>query len=285
MEKSPLVFEDEAHVRSLATRLALACGRRLDDAAPYCDGRILRDDGSAIRVHAVLSPPADGGTCISLRVLRSARLGLGDLLDKGMMPEGVAAQLADIVHNRQAFLIVGGTGSGKTTLLAAMLTAVAPTERIICIEDTAELSPTHPHVVTMVARNNNAEGTGEITLSDLLKQALRMRPDRIVVGEIRGAEVVDLLAALNTGHEGGAGTLHANSIHEMPARIEALAALGGLDREAAHAQLSAAVDVVISVARTREGRIIEEIGRIEGPPLRIRSIWKAGETEYEHRLG
>lgn len=285
MEKSPLVFEDEAHVRSLATRLALACGRRLDDAAPYCDGRILRDDGSAIRVHAVLSPPADGGTCISLRVLRSARLGLGDLLDKGMMPEGVAAQLADIVHNRQAFLIAGGTGSGKTTLLAAMLTAVAPTERIICIEDTAELSPTHPHVVTMVARNNNVEGTGEITLSDLLKQALRMRPDRIVVGEIRGAEVVDLLAALNTGHEGGAGTLHANSIHEIPARIEALAALGGLDREAAHAQLRAAVDVVISVARTREGRIIDEIGRIEGPPLRIRSIWKAGETEYEHRLG
>ena len=131
-----------------------------------------------------------------------------------------------------AFLVSGGTGAGKTTLLAAVLGAVAADERIVCVEDAAELAPAHPHLVKLVARCANVEGVGEVTVRDLVRQALRMRPDRIVVGEVRGAEVVDLLAALNTGHDGGAGTVHANSPAEVPARLEALAALGGLDRAA-----------------------------------------------------
>ena len=141
---------------------------------------------------------------------------------------------------------------GKTTLLSAVLGAVADGERIICVEDAAELAPQHPHVVKLVARGANIEGVGEVTMRDLVRQALRMRPDRIVVGEVRGAEVVDLLTALNTGHDGGAGTVHANSAAEVPARLEALAALGGLDRAALHSQLAAAVlsVTVIAVCKT-----------------------------------
>ena len=148
----------------------------------------------------------------------------------------------------------GGTGAGKTTLLSAMLNAVAADERIVCVEDAAELAPPHPHLVKLVARCANVEGVGEVTVRQLVRQALRMRPDRIVVGEVRGAEVVDLLAALNTGHDGGAGTVHANNPAEVPARLEALGALGGLDRAALHSQLAAAVQVLLHVARDRGGR-------------------------------
>src|SRR5262249_35829249 len=137
------------------------------------------------------------------------------------------------------------TGSGKTTLLAALLGCVDPAERVICVEDAGELRPEHPHVVRLVARPPNIEGVGEVTLRDLVRQALRMRPDRLVVGEVRGAEVCDLLAALNTGHEGGAGTVHANSVREVPARLEALAALGGMPRDVLHSQLAAAVQVLV----------------------------------------
>ena len=188
--------------------------------------------------------------------------------------EEIAAVLRGIVAARKAFLVVGGTGSGKTTLLGAMLAAVSHSQRIVCIEDTPELRPPHPHVVSLVARTNNVEGHGQITMSDLLKQALRMRPDRIVVGEIRGAEVVDLLAALNTGHDGGAGTIHANSLPEIPARMEALAALGGLDTHALHSQLSAAIDVVLAMRRTPHGRVLHQIGVLTGNPVRINVLWE-----------
>src|SRR5699024_1420951 len=150
---------------------------------------------------------------------------------------------------------------------------VSVDERLLIIEDTAELRPNHPHAVTLVARRANAEGSGEITMAQLLRQSLRMRPDRIVVGEIRGAEVVDLLAALNTGHDGGAGTLHANSLHQFPARIEALAALGWLDRTGLHSQLAAAVDVVLTMARQPEGRRLREIGILTGNPVKTEVIW------------
>ena len=152
------------------------------------------------------------------------------------------------------------SGVGKTTLLSAALGAVASDERIVCVEDAPELSPRHPHLVNLVARYANVEGVGEVTVRDLVRQALRMRPDRIVVGEVRGGEVVDLLAALNTGHDGGAGTVHANSPAEVPARLEALAAVGGLERSALHSQLAAAVRVVLHVNRDRGGvRRLEEI--------------------------
>ncbi|TGD89616.1 TadA family conjugal transfer-associated ATPase [Mycolicibacterium sp. CH28] len=248
-------FSDEAAVRRLAQRLAVAAGRRLDDAQPWVDGQLsgLGTDALAVRLHAVLPPVAPAGTCLSLRVLRPATQDLEALIAAGAIADEASRLLAEIVDARLAFLISGGTGAGKTTLLAAVLGAVGDAERIVCVEDAAELSPRHPHVVRLVARGANVEGVGEITVRQLVRQALRMRPDRIVVGEVRGAEVVDLLTALNTGHDGGAGTVHANSPAEVPARLEALAALGGLDRAALHSQLSAAVHVVIHVGRGRDG--------------------------------
>lgn len=288
LERSAVRFESEAAVRRLASRLAASCGRRLDDAQPFCDGHITRDDGTLLRFHAVLAPTAQAGTCISLRVLHTASATLDDLVARGALSGEVAEVLRGVVAKRKAFVVAGGTGSGKTTLLSALLAEVDPAERIVAIEDTLELTPDHPHVVNLTTRGANSEGAGEITIADLVRQSLRMRPDRVVVGEIRGAEVVDLLAALNTGHDGGAGTLHANSIAEVPARFEALAALGGLDRAGLHAQLAAAIDVVIVVKRHPDGtRRLSQIGVLEGQPVRAKVVWDAdaGPAEgYEELL-
>ncbi|MBF4478594.1 pilus assembly protein CpaF [Rhodococcus rhodochrous J3] len=263
-----VTFPDEAAVRRLAQRLALFAGRRLDDAQMWVDGRLPGHGEFGVRLHAVLSPVAQAGTCLSLRVLRPATQGLEALRDRGAVSEAAYRLLLRIVRARLAFLVVGGTGAGKTTMLAALLGAVDPTERIVCVEDAAELVPAHPHVVRLVARAPNVEGVGEVTVRDLVRQALRMRPDRIVIGEVRGAEVVDLLTALNTGHDGGAGTVHANSPDEVPARLEALAALGGLDRAALHSQLVAAVQVVLHVHRSTDGvRRLVGIGVVERDPV------------------
>lgn len=266
LTRATVAFSDDAAVRRLAQRLALAAGRRLDDAQPWVDGRLPGPDPDSfgVRLHAVLSPVAQGGTCLSLRVLRPASQGLSALAASGAFADGAEELLRRIVSGRLAFLVVGGTGSGKTTLLAALLGEVAATERIVCVEDAAELAPAHPHVVHLVARPANVEGVGLVSVRDLVRQALRMRPDRIVVGEVRGAEVVDLLTALNTGHDGGAGTVHANSPAEVPARLEALAALGGMERAALHSQLAAAVHVVLHTARTSSGRrVLASIGILE----------------------
>lgn len=243
LRRSSIEFADEAAVRRLAQRLALAAGRRLDDAQPWVDG-VLAGGGAgqfSVRLHAILPPVAPAGTCISLRLLRPATQDMAALAAAGAIAPAAAAMLHDVITARLAFLVSGGTGAGKTTLLAAMLGAVDHHERIVCVEDAPELAPRHPHVVKLVARGANVEGAGEVTLRQLVRQSLRMRPDRIVVGEVRGAEVVDLLAALNTGHDGGAGTVHANSPSEVPARMEALGAVGGLDAPALHSQLAAAV--------------------------------------------
>ncbi|MBU9766975.1 TadA family conjugal transfer-associated ATPase [Mycobacterium sp. TNTM28] len=248
LHRSVVRFPDEAAVRRLAQRLALLAGRRLDEAQPWVDGQLSGIGPFTVRLHAVLPPVAAAGTCLSLRVLRPATQNLDSLTRSGAIPAQAAELLRAIIAARLAFLISGGTGCGKTTLLAAALGAVAAHERIICVEDAAELAPPHPHLVKLVARGANVEGVGEVTVRDLVRQALRMRPDRIVVGEVRGAEVVDLLAALNTGHDGGAGTVHANNAAEVPARLEALGALGGLDRAALISQLAAAV---LSVGRLR----------------------------------
>jgi pilus assembly protein CpaF len=256
LRRSDIRFTDESAVRRLAQRLALAAGRRLDDAQPWVDGQLtgMGAGGFAVRLHAVLPPVAAAGTCLSLRVLRPVTQDLAALIAAGAIAPAAAELINDVIAARLAFLVSGGTGAGKTTLLAAMLNAVAADERIVCVEDAAELAPPHPHLVRLVARCANVEGVGEVTVRQLVRQALRMRPDRIVVGEVRGAEVVDLLAALNTGHDGGAGTVHANNPAEVPARLEALGALGGLDCAALHSQLSAAVQVLLHVARERSGR-------------------------------
>lgn len=256
LRRAAVRFPDEAAVRRLAQRLALAAGRRLDDAQPWVDGRLAGADAgiSAVRMHAVLAPIAIDGTCISLRVLRPATQGLDVLADGGAIAPQALRLLRAIIAARLSFLVVGGTGAGKTTLLSALLGEVDPSHRIICVEDAPELSPQHPQVVRLVARPANVEDAGAITMRDLVRQSLRMRPDRIVVGEVRGAEVVDMLTALNTGHDGGAGTVHANSPSEVPARLEALAAAGGMERAALHSQLTAAVQVVLHVRRGVGGR-------------------------------
>ncbi|MGH3451146.1 MAG: TadA family conjugal transfer-associated ATPase [Haloechinothrix sp.] len=273
-------FSDEAAVRRLAQRLALAAGRRLDDAQPYVDGWLPgAGPHGRIRLHAVLPPIAAEGTCLSLRVLRPASHDLDALIRQGTFDEAGARVLEAIVVARLAFLVAGSTGAGKSTLLGALLGRVPATERIVCVEDAGELQPRHPQFVRLIARPANVEGAGEITLRDLVRQALRMRPDRLVVGEVRGQEVCDLLSALNTGHDGGAGTLHANSPAEVPARLEALAALGGLPREALHSQAAAAVQVVLHMRRRSDGaRVLAEIGVLQRAAggVVVVPVWRAG---------
>ncbi|WP_067171032.1 TadA family conjugal transfer-associated ATPase [Microtetraspora niveoalba] len=240
LRRTSVTFSGDEEVRRLAQRLASAAGRRLDDASPYVDARL----AGGVRLHAVLPPIAPEGTCMSLRLPSRRTFPLEELV-----PGIGAAALREIMAVRLAFLVTGGTGTGKTTLLSALLSLADPGERLLLVEDSAELRPRHPHVVRLETRPPNLEGAGGVTLRDLVRQALRMRPDRLVVGEVRGAEVVDLLAALNTGHEGGCGTLHANTAADVPARLEALACAAGLAREAVHSQLAAALDVVIHLVR------------------------------------
>jgi pilus assembly protein CpaF len=256
LERTDVRFPDDDAVRRLAQRLAASGGRRLDDAAPHVDVR-LRD---GTRFHAVLAPLARPGTLLSLRVPHRRVMSLDDLLVSGTVNDHGVRLLRAIVARRLAFLVSGGTGSGKTTLLNSLLSSVPSGERLLLVEDASELRPDHPHVVALESRPPNVEGAGEITLRTLVRQALRMRPDRLVVGEVRGAEVVELLAALNTGHEGGCGTLHANSARDVPARVEALALAAGLAREATHSQFLAGVDAVLHLGRDVDGgRVLREV--------------------------
>ncbi|MFZ3569750.1 TadA family conjugal transfer-associated ATPase [Streptomyces sp. BH097] len=250
LERAGVAFESAADVRRLAQRLAAVVGRRLDDARPWVDARL--PDGT--RLHAVLPPIAAGCTCLSLRVVRPRAFTLEELTAAGTVPPGGDRVLRALLDARLSFLISGGTGTGKTTLLSALLGLVGPRERIVLAEDSAELRPDHPHVVRLESRPANQEGAGAVGLDDLVRQALRMRPDRLVVGEVRGAEVVSLLAALNTGHEGGSCTVHANAASDVPVRLEALGTAAGLDRAALHSQLAAALSVVLHLVRDRGGR-------------------------------
>lgn len=275
LERSEVRFEDDEEVRRLATRLAASAGRRLDDASPWADARM----GDGTRVHAVLGTLAAPGTCISLRVPARRRLTLEDWRRGGGIDQTGEQVLRALVRERVAFLVCGGTGSGKTTLLATLLGMVPADERLLVVEDSRELDPDHPHVVRLEGRVANAEGAGAVTLTDLVRQALRMRPDRLVVGEVRGPEICDLLMAMNTGHEGGCGTIHANSVADVPARIEALAALGGLGRDACQAQLVSALDVVVHVQRWPDGRRrLTQVGMVRGEvgSVRIEPSWSWG---------
>jgi pilus assembly protein CpaF len=266
-------FPDEAAVRRLAVRLAAAAGRRLDDAAPWVDAGL--PDGT--RLHAVLPPVSGSGTCVSLRVLRRAVLSFDDLVARGAFPGAAAGLLTALVRARLAFLVTGGTGTGKTTVLSALLGLVQPGERLVLCEDAPELAPLHPHVVRLLTRPPNVEAAGAVTLRDLVRQALRMRPDRLVVGEVRGGEVVDLLAALNTGHDGGCGTLHVNRAADLPARLEALGEAAGLGRAAVHSQAAAALAVVVHLRRAAAGRHVSELGvvRRRGEHIEVAAGWRA----------
>jgi pilus assembly protein CpaF len=251
-----------ARVRELAVRLAAAGGQRLDDSSPTVDARL--PDGT--RLHAVLPPVSDACALISLRVLRRRAFTLAELVASGGVAPALVPVLRALVLTRANLLVTGATGSGKTTLLSALLSIVPDDERIVCIEESGELTPHHPHVVRLLARRANVDGAGEVPLAELVRQALRMRPDRIVLGECRGAEVRDVLTALNTGHEGGCATLHANTAADVPARLEALASLAGMTREAVAAQAASAFDAVLHLRRDGPRRYLAEIAVVRRGP-------------------
>jgi pilus assembly protein CpaF len=276
LERASVSFPDDAAVRRLAQRLVSGSGGRLDDALPYADAVL--PDGT--RVHAVL-PPLVAHPTISLRVLARRPLSIADLIERGL-PAPVAETLRAVVAARLAFVISGGTGSGKTTLLSALLGTAAASERLVLIEDAPELVVAHPHVVRLVTRSANVEGAGAVGQRELVRQALRMRPDRLVVGEFRGAEMVELIVALNTGHEGCAATLHANSAADVPARFIALGALAGLPADAVVSLVGSAVDVVVHLRRGRDGRrSVAEIGLLArvGAALQVQPAWTAADGD------
>jgi pilus assembly protein CpaF len=269
LEREAVHLGDESAVRRLAQRLAATADRRLDDAVPYCDARL----PGGVRLHAVLPPIAPEGTLISLRVPAAGSMTMADLVARGSVPDELAPWLVAMIRSRVAFLVTGGTGTGKTTVLATMLGLAEPAERIVLVEDSAELRPAMPHVVRLEARLPNVEGAGRVGLDELVRQALRMRPDRLVVGEVRGREVTDLLSALNTGHEGGCGTLHANSAADVPARLEALGVSAGLGRDAVHAQVAAGLAAVVHLVRGVGGlRRVGEIGVVARQPAGLVEI-------------
>ena len=231
----------------------------LDEAAPCVDARL--HDG--IRVHAVLPPISPRGTLLSIRVPHTTPYTVAQLGAAGFFDEVPAQSVVELVSSRANLLITGAAGSGKTTLLSALLSEAAPGERIVAIEDVAELRVRHPHFVSLEARQANLEGAGGLGLARLLREALRMRPDRLVLGECRGEEVRELLAALNTGHDGGAGTLHANSLEDVPARLEALGALAGLEPTAVARQAVSAIGAVLHLERRGGMRRLAQLGALE----------------------
>lgn len=268
-EQVAVRFSDEEHVRSLACRLVAAGGRRLDDSCPCVDVRI----EGGYRIHAVLPPISTAGTLISIRIRRARVFSLDELVAAQTLCPAAADILEQLMARRLNFLISGATGSGKTTLLSTLLGLSLDTDRLVLIEDAAELNPDHPHIIGLQSRHGNVEGTGVIDLAELVRQALRMRPDRLIVGECRGAEVRELLAAMNTGHSGAGGTIHANTAGTVPARLAALGALAGLNREAVALQAGSALDVVIHLQRTAAGRRLGDIAIMEctGGTLAVRT--------------
>lgn len=261
----------EREVRDLAVALVGLGGRHLDDQAPCVDVRL----DSGIRVHAVLSPVSTSGTALSIRIPRVRAADLDALAALGAFDARQQTWLLQLVTERANILITGGTGTGKTTLLSALLSAAPGSERIVTIEDVAELRPRHPHHVALEARQANLEGAGGISLARLVRESLRMRPDRLVVGECRGEEVRELLTALNTGHDGGAGTLHASGLRDVPARLEALGALAGMDATALARQVVSAFTVVLHLGRAPGGaRRIAQAGRfmLAGDRLDIEEV-------------
>ena len=259
LERAPVMLGGPEEVRALAVALAASAGRRLDDAEPTVDARL--PDGT--RLHAVLPPIAESCAAISLRRVRASPLSMRDLVTRGTLAVDTADLLSGLIAARVPILISGGTGAGKTTLLASLLSLADPGERILLIEEAGEIVTAHPHVVRLVERRPNVEGAGGVGLARLVREALRMRPDRIVLGECRGAELREVLAAANTGHRGSLTTVHANSAQAVPARLEALGLLAGLTPAQLAAQARAAFAVVVHVERAAQGRRVTEVGVVE----------------------
>ena len=266
IERTEVTFESEAELLHAIERILAPVGRRVDEASPLCDARL--PDGS--RVNAVVPPLSLSGPCLTIRRFRREGFSLRDLVGNGTLPAEVADLLALAVAARASILVSGGTGSGKTTTLNALSGAIPGGERIVTIEDAAELRLRQRHVVRLEARPPNLEGRGEITIRQLVRNALRMRPDRIVVGEVRGAEALDMLQALNTGHDGSLTTVHANSSADALRRVETLALMAGvgLPHAAVREQVASALDLVVHQDRGRDGarlvRSLSEVVRVAG---------------------
>lgn len=264
VERVDVAFDDEAHLRNTIERILAPLGRRVDELSPLVDARL--PDGS--RVNVVIPPLSVDGPAISIRRFPDRGLDPDRLLANGSLTAGQLDQLRLAVAGRRSLLVSGGTGSGKTTLLNALSSFISDGERVVTIEDAAELKLRQPHVVRLETRPAGIEGRGEVTIRDLLRNALRMRPDRIVIGEVRGAEAFDLLSALNTGHDGVMSTVHASSADDALARVEVLALMAGvgLPAEVITRQLRRGLDLVAHVARTPGGgRKVVEVRELAGP--------------------
>ncbi len=268
-------FRSSAQVAAIAQKIAATVGRRVDESSPLCDARLL--DGS--RVNIVFPPLALDGPCISIRKFAKRRYDLASLASNGSMSAPVQRILEIAARCRLNVVISGGTGSGKTTMLNAMSRLIDHGERIVTIEDAAELQLQQPHVVRLETRHANLEGRGEVTARDLVRNALRMRPDRIIVGEVRGAEAFDMLQAMNTGHDGSFCTVHANSSRDALTRIENMVMMGqsSLPSRAIRTQIAAAVDVIVQIERMRDGgrRVsqVSEICGLEGDVITMNDIF------------
>jgi pilus assembly protein CpaF len=283
IERTDVRFASEGALRDAIERILTPLGRRVDELSPMVDARL--EDGS--RVHVVIPPLAVDGPTVSIRRFAAARPDPGELVELGTLTQELHDQLAAAVAARRSILVSGGTGSGKTTLLNALSAFIDSDERVITIEDAAELRLRQPHVVRLESRPANVEGRGRVTIRELLRGALRMRPDRIVIGEVRGGEALDLLMALNTGHEGALSTVHANSPEDALRRVETLALMAGvgLPHEAIREQLGRGLDLVIHLARLSDGsrRVVEvaEVVRTAGS-VGVRGLFRLGKETAGH---
>ena len=275
LARSTVFFEDDAHLRRIIERIVSKVGRRIDEASPLVDARL--EDGS--RVNAIIPPLAVSGPTLTIRKFSHEALSVADLIQLGTMTPEMAELMDACVRARLNIIISGGTGTGKTTLLNVLSSFLPGDERIVTIEDAVELQLQQEHVVRLEARPANIEGRGEVTIRDLVRNSLRMRPDRIVIGEVRGAEALDMLQAMNTGHDGSLSTVHANSPRDAMARLETLVLMAGLELplRAIREQVSSAIDLVVHLTRLRDGtrRIthVTEVHGMEGQTITMQDVF------------
>ena len=276
LQLTDVTFKDEKHLLRIIDKIVSAVGRRVDESNPYVDARL--KDGS--RFNAMVPPIAVDGSLVSIRKFKKDKLGIDDLVSFGAFSEEMAAYLQAAVATRLNIIVSGGTGSGKTTTLNALSSFIANDERILTIEDTAELQLQQTHVGRMESRPPNVEGKGEVSPRDCLKNALRMRPDRIIVGETRGEEVIDMLQAMNTGHDGSMTTIHANSARDGVSRLENMIAMAGIEMplKAVRSQISSAVNLIVQASRLQDGSrrmtSITEITGMEGDVISMQEIFR-----------
>jgi len=275
LTRSLVRFDDEAHLRRVIDRIVSKVGRRIDESSPLVDARLM--DGS--RVNAIIPPLAVSGSTLTIRKFSRDALGVNDLIGFGTMTPDMADLLRACVQARLNILVSGGTGTGKTTLLNVLSSFIPSNERIITIEDAVELQLQQDHLVRLESRPANVEGRGEVTIRDLVKNSLRMRPDRIVVGECRGAEALDMLQAMNTGHDGSLSTVHANAPRDAIARLETLVLMAGMDLplRAIREQITSAVDLIVQITRLRDGTrrvvAVTEVHGMEGQTVTLQDIF------------